>query len=53
MPTKNKKYYILVNRKSNYLMGCFPRTKEGKKQAEAYKNKLEKGKDKTTKYVIK
>lgn len=39
---KRKQFYLILNKKNKYLYGAFPRTKEGKAQASAYKEELKK-----------
>jgi hypothetical protein len=37
---KKKSFFLILNKKNNYLFGAFPRTKEGKAEALLYKEKL-------------
>ena len=49
---KKKNWYIIVNAHNSFLYGSFPRTKDGKTAAVAYKDELKK-KNKSLKLVIK
>lgn len=46
-----KKYYLILGKKSNFIYGAFPRTKEGKEEAQKYKVSLKDKRDKV--FVIK
>ena len=49
MRVKKDKCYLVVSKRNGYIQGAFPRTEEGKIQAEAYLNKINKDEE----YVIK
>ncbi len=48
---RKKKYYLLLGKKSGFLYGAFPRSKEGKEMARDYRGTLVNKKDKE--FVIK
>jgi hypothetical protein len=37
---KKRQFYLVLNKKNKYTYGAFPRTKNGKQEALAYKEKL-------------
>ena len=37
---KKKQFYLVLNKKNNYVFGAFPRNKEGKIAASKYKESL-------------
>jgi hypothetical protein len=49
---KKKQFYLILNKKNKYTYGAFPRTKDGKEEAVAYKEKLKK-KHKAMNFIIK
>ena len=48
---RKKRCYLILSKKSKYLYGAFPRTKEGKALAQLYREKLQK--DRKEKEAIK
>lgn len=49
--TRKKKFYLLLGKNSKHLYGAFPRTKQGRSDAQDYKKTLKNKKDKE--FVIK
>lgn len=49
---KKRQFYLILNKKNKYTFGAFPRTKEGKTAALAYKEILKK-KHKKLQFIIK
>jgi len=49
---KKKQYYLVLNKKNRYIMGAFPRSKDGRQTALLYKETLKK-KNKDSDFIIK
>lgn len=49
---RKKRAYLILGKKTRYIYGAFPRTKEGHAQAKDYKKKLSK-KQKGLEFIIK
>jgi hypothetical protein len=50
---RKKRYYLILRKSNNHIMGAFPRNKAGREAASVYVEKLMTGEKKTKAFIIK